>query len=245
MEDTRQARPTPAVENYLAAIYIMERDGETVIGRKLADWLGVSAPTVTVTVRRMIENGWVEMLADKSIHLTDAGREAAIAVVQRHMLVELLLARILGVPWSQVHEEADRIEHSMSAETTARVAHVVEYAQVCPHGNPMPGHEDVTADLLPLLDVEIGIDYTLARIHEEAERNAELMAFLERNQLLPGSRIRLLERVPVNETMTVLCNGKRVVLGLSVARCMWVSEISEPEPDTLPSEHDGGPDVQS
>ncbi|MBC7235616.1 MAG: metal-dependent transcriptional regulator [Chloroflexi bacterium] len=227
MTDSRAGKPTPAVENYLAAIYIMERDGETVIGRKLADWLGVSAPTVTITVKRMIESGWVEMAADKTISLTQAGREAAISVIRRHMLVELLLARILGVPWSQVHEEADRIEHSLSAETAARVARVVDYPDVCPHGNPIPGHEEATADLTPLLQAKLGVEYTLARVHEEAERNSELMAFLERHHLVPGTRIRLLELMPVNETVTVESAGNEVVLGLSVARCLWVSSAEK------------------
>ncbi|GAH40540.1 unnamed protein product, partial [marine sediment metagenome] len=109
-------RPSQTIENYLGVIYTLSRDGETVIGRKLADWLEVSPPTVTATLQRMIRDGWVTMSDDKSIRLTEGGREAATSVIRRHMLTELLLARILGVPWSKVHEEADRMAHGVSAE---------------------------------------------------------------------------------------------------------------------------------
>ncbi len=220
-----QPRPTPTVEDYLGAIYILNRDGETVIGRKLAEWLEVSAPTVTTTVQRMVRDGWVTMSEDKSIHLTETGLKAAASVLRRHMLTELLLAKVLGVPWSRVHEEAHKLEHDFSTETTARVAAVVADPAVCPHGNPLPGHEEATSHLLPLLKAQPGRAYSLARIHEEAEQNPRLMAYLEQHGLVPGTRVTILEIMPFNETVTVSCAGdQEAVLGLSVARMLWVSE---------------------
>ncbi len=217
-----QTRPTPTVEDYLGAIYTLDRDGVPVIGRRLAEWLEVSAPTVTVTIQRMIQGGWVTMAADKSIHLTTSGREAAQSVIRRHMLTELLLAKVLGVPWSQLHEEADRIEHTLSAETAARVAQVVDDPSVCPHGNPLPGHEQVTSDLVLLLDAVPNRRYVLARVHEEIERNRQLMGFLERHGLVPGAEISLIEIIPYNETVTVAIGNREIVLGLAVARNLWV-----------------------
>ena len=102
-------RPTPTIEDYLGVIYTLERDGESVIGARLADWLEVSPPTVTATVKRMVRDGWVTMDRSKEIHLTADGREAAQSLLRRHMLAELLLARILDVPWSQVHQEAEQM----------------------------------------------------------------------------------------------------------------------------------------
>lgn len=220
MEET--VRPTPTVEDYLGAIYTLDRDGEVVIGRKLADWLEVSPPTVTATLQRMVRDGWVTMEDDKSVHLTATGREAASSVLRRHMLTELLLARVLGVPWSQVHAEADRLEHAFSAETTARVAQVVSDPTVCPHGNPLPGREEATRDLVPLLEAEIGQCYVLARIHEEIERSPQLMAFLERNCLIPGAEIQVIEVMAFNETVTVRSQGHDTVLGLAIAHRIWV-----------------------
>jgi len=217
-------KPTRTVENYLGAIYTLDRDGEPVIGRKLADWLEVSPPTVTATVQRMIRDGWVTMSEDKTIHLTKAGREAAASVIRRHMLTELLLARMLGVHWSKVHEEADRMAHGVSAEIADRVANAVKHPLVCPHGNPLPGHEEIIEQLIPLLEIEPGAEYVLARIHEELERNQDLMAYFERRCLLPGAIIKLVEIMDYNQTITVQCGGQDVVLGLSVARKMWVRE---------------------
>ena len=221
-------RPTPTIEDYLGAIYTLNRDDEKVIGRKLAEWMEVSAPTVTATVQRMIRDGWVNMAEDKSIHLTPEGREAAISVLRRHMLTELLLSRILGIPWSKVHEEADRLEHGLSSETAARVAEMMRDTRVCPHGNPMPGHENATDDLLLLVEAEPGRDYLLARVHEQVERNPELMAYLEAHCLIPGAHIRLLSVMSFNETVTVRSGGEDVVLGLSVAQGLWVSEYGTP-----------------
>ncbi|TEU09539.1 MAG: metal-dependent transcriptional regulator [Anaerolineales bacterium] len=221
-------RPSQTIENYLGVIYTLSRDGETVIGRKLADWLEVSPPTVTATLQRMIRDGWVTMSDDKSIRLTQGGREAATSVIRRHMLTELLLARILGVPWSKVHEEADRMAHGVSAEIADRVANAVKHPRVCPHGNPMPGHEEITEPLVPLLEAEPGAEYVLARIHEELERNPDLMAYLERHCLLPGATIVLVEIMDYNDTVTVHCGGHDVVLGLSVAGKVWVRDKGSP-----------------
>lgn len=221
------SRPTPTVEDYLGAIYTLARDGEQVIGRKLAEWLEVSPPTVTVTLQRMVRDGWVVMDEDKSVHLTPQGQEAAASVLTRHMLTELLLARVLGVPWSQVHAEADRLEHALSAETAERLAHVVSDPSVCPHGNPIPGREEVTADLLPLLEAEPGQACVLARVHEEIERDAALMAFLERHCLLPGALITVVEVLPYNETITVRTGVSDAVLGMGVARRLWVQPADQ------------------
>jgi DtxR family Mn-dependent transcriptional regulator len=133
-----------------------------------------------------------------------------------------LLAQVLGIPWSRVHEEADRLEHDLSPETAARVAELLRDAAVCPHGNPMPGREAVTDALIPLLEGIPGQPYALARIHEEIERDRQLMAFLEQSRLLPGVDVQVVEILPFNETVTLCCAGQIVVLGLSVARRMWL-----------------------
>ncbi|MCD6520888.1 MAG: metal-dependent transcriptional regulator [Anaerolineae bacterium] len=169
MDTERVRRPTPTIEDYLGAIYTLSRDGQPVIGRRLAEWLEVSPPTVTATIQRMIRDGWITQAKDKSIHLTPAGLRAAISVVRRHMLTELLLARVLGVSWSKVHEEADRLEHGFSSETTERVAEIVQDSSTCPHGNPLPGHEHLVEAMVPLLEAEIGEEYILARVHEGIE----------------------------------------------------------------------------
>jgi DtxR family Mn-dependent transcriptional regulator len=214
-------RPTPTIEDYLGVIYTLERDGEPVIGARLAEWLEVSPPTVTATVKRMIRDGWVVMDRTKQIHLTPDGRRAAGSVLRRHMLAELLLARMLDVPWSQVHQEADALEHTLSAETVERLAAKLEHPEACPHGNPLPGYEDRLAGLLPLTEAQPGQHLVIRRVHESAEEQPELMAYLEQNGLLPGVEITILQIMPFNETITLECEGETVVLGLAPAALVF------------------------
>ena len=214
-------RPTPTIEDYLGVIYTLERDSEPVIGARLADWLEVSPPTVTATIKRMIRDGWVSMDRSKEIHLTPAGRKAAHSVLRRHMLAELLLARVLDVPWSQVHQEADAMEHTLSPETVERLAAKLEHPETCPHGNPLPGYEDRLAGLLPLTEAQAGQHLVIRRVHESAEEQPELMAYLEQHGLLPGAEITILQIMPFNETITLECAGETVVLGLAPAALIF------------------------
>ncbi len=220
-----QGRPTATVEDYLGVIYTLERDGEPVIGARLVEWMEVSAPTVTATVRRMIRDGWVELDSQKEIRLTDRGREAARSVLRRHMLSELLLARLLDVPWSQVHHEADRMEHTLSGETMARLQERLEDPQTCPHGNPLPGHEGLLSEWIPLTQTEAGDRIIIRRIHESAEESRDLMQFLEDHRLIPHTEATVHQIVPVNGTMSVHVQGELVVLGLPVAEQIHVERV--------------------
>ncbi len=223
-----ELRPTPTIEDYLGVIYTLERDGEIVIGARLAQWIEVSPPTVTATVKRMIRDGWVTMDEAKEIHLTEAGRAAAQSVLRRHMLSELLLARVLGVPWSQVHQEADVMEHSLSPQTADRLMSKLDNPETCPHGNPLPGFEDRIPELVPLSDARTGQRLIVRRVHESAEEQPQLMAYLEETGLLPDAEITVEEIMPWNETVTLECRGQKVVLGM-VAAALVHAELMEQE----------------
>jgi len=222
-------RPTPTIEDYLAIIYVLDRDGEAVIGARLAEWLEVSPPTVTATVKRMIRDGWVTMGASKEIHLTSAGREAARSVLRRHMLAEILLARLLDVPWSRVHEEADAMEHALSPETVERLAAKLDHPETCPHGNPLPGYEDRVGELLSLADAHAGQRLVIRRVHESAEERPDLLEYLEQRGVLPDAEVVVREIMPFNETITLECQGQTVVLGLVPAAYIYAEEVEEPE----------------
>lgn len=217
-------RPTPTIEDYLGVIYTMERDGEIVIGVRLADWLEVSPPTVTATLKRMKRDGWVTMDAAKEIHLTTAGRKAAQSVLRRHMLAELLLARMLDVPWSQVHQEADAMEHTISAETVDRLSAKLDHPETCPHGNPLPGYEAQLQGLVPLSQARVGQRLIIRRVHESAEEKMDLMRYLEQHGLLPGAPVEVRQVMPFNETLVLECQGQEVVLGLVPAALVYAEE---------------------
>ena len=146
----KQIRPTPTIEDYLAVMYIMIRDGESIIAARLAESLEVAPPTVTVTLKRMERDGWIINHGRKGITLTDEGMKAAQSVIRRHMLTEWMLARMLNVPWSRIYKEAHNIEHTISDDIEARMSTNLDDPQLCPHGNPLPGYEHITSEWVPL-----------------------------------------------------------------------------------------------
>jgi DtxR family transcriptional regulator, Mn-dependent transcriptional regulator len=207
---------TPTVEDYLMVIYVMQRDGNEVIGARMAEWMGVSAPTVSTTVKRMVRDGWLT-LDDSRLVLTAQGHQAAAAVLRRHMLSEHLLMRVLGVPWSLIHREAGRLEHTLSDMTTDRMAAVLEDPIACPHGNPLPGHEGMLSDLVALPHVAVGTVCTFVRIDEAGEENRQLLDYLEQNGMMPGSVVTVREVMPFNETLVVRCGERDIILGMAAA----------------------------
>lgn len=218
----KRERPTPTIEDYLGVIYTLERDQEMVISARLAQWMEVSAPTVTATVKRMVRDGWVTVDDRREIHLTAQGMEAAQSVMRRHMLSELLLSRMLDVPWSRLHQEADAMEHTLSRETMERIQERLDDPTTCPHGNPLPGYELLLNEWTPLAEAELGRMVTIRRVHESAEENPELLAFLEANHLMPGAVVTVQEIVPFNQTITVQVGQEQVVLGIGVAEQIYV-----------------------
>jgi DtxR family Mn-dependent transcriptional regulator len=216
--------PTPTIEDYLGIIYTLQRDGEQVIGARLSELLEVSAPTVTITLRRMQRDGWIALTPSKRIELTQAGVESAKAVIRRHMLTEWMLAKILKLPWSKVHEEAHKIEHSISDTVELGLIDKLKDPSQCPHGNPMPGLEAMSEKWQPLAERAVDEVVTIKRIHEFLEDDPELMAFLEANNVLPGEKARILEILPFNSTMTLEINSKSVTLGYEIAKSIYVEK---------------------
>src|SRR5579859_3043180 len=127
------------VEEYLETIYNMSMEGEVVIGARLAQKFRVAPPTVTEMLKRLVRDGYVEMDNKRLVTLTEAGNQAAEAVLRRHRLTERFLVDMLGMQWHQVHEEACRLEHFISGAVEERVIASLNNPTTCPHGNPIPG----------------------------------------------------------------------------------------------------------
>ncbi|GAB4470319.1 MAG: metal-dependent transcriptional regulator [Anaerolineales bacterium] len=210
---------TPTIEDYLSILLVLERDGEPVVGARLAEILGVTPPTVTNTLKRMARDGLIAVDDKSGPQLTELGRKAARSVMRRHMLTEWLLLRMLD--WSKTHSQAHAIEHTVSAELEEALQNNLENPQLCPHGNPLPGFEHVVADWRPLLSFKAGETLIIRRVHELAEQNPELLAFLEEHRVMPGQTALISEVLPFNETITLEIEGQAVTLGYSVARYVF------------------------
>ncbi len=218
------SRPTPTIEDYLTILYVLERDREKAIPARLAESLDVAPPTVTVTLKRMERDGWIIYAGRQGVHLTESGREAACSVMRRHMLMEWMLLSVLGVPWSRLHSEAHQIEHTISEDIEARMRDNLHQPQVCPHGNPLPGYEHVTAGWIPLSQATPGQKLVIRRIHEMAEDRSDLLAYLETNGIIPGATVELYEVLPFIQTLTLHVAGRQATLGLPVARYIFVEQ---------------------
>lgn len=219
-----ETRPTPTIEDYLAIMFIMARDGEDIVAARLAESIGVSPPTVTMTLKRMERDGWIVNERRKGIHLTEEGCRAARSVIRRHMLTEWMLTRNLSVPWSRIHAEAHQIEHVISDDIEAHMQSNLDDPRLCPHGNPLPGYEHITADWIPLTHISPGQSVIICRIHESAEGDPELLVFLEKNQIIPGKRVSITEVLPFNQTVTITMENQEVVLGFAVAQHIYVEK---------------------
>ena len=213
-------RISPTIQDYLSILYILERDGEPVVGARLAELLGVSPPTVTNTLKRMARDGLVTSDPAQGTHLTKAGWQAARTVVRRHMLAEWMLARLLA--WSKTHGEAHEIEHAISQEVEAALIKEFGHPEVCPHGNPLPGHEAAVSALLPLTQAMDGQAVVIQRIHELAEGTPGMLAFLEKNGVVPGQAAQVIQVLPFNQTVLLRVKGKDVSLGFATARFVFV-----------------------
>jgi len=220
------SKPTPTIEDYLGVIFTLSRDGEKVIGARLAELLEVSPPTVTVTLKRMVRDKWVSIDDKKQIHLTPSGEKAARAVIRRHMLTEWLLSRVLNIPWSEIHTEADKLEHSISQDVEERLISTLKDPSACPHGNPMPGQESITENWLPIAEIPEGTRCKIKRIHESIKNDPQSMKFLEENRLFPETIILVQKKNPVKNTLQLGVGRSIINISFDLAKMVFAEKIT-------------------
>src|SRR3954463_13665848 len=173
---------TEAEEEYLQSIFWLQEAGLPMTAANLARAMQLSAPTVHEMVNRLERDGYVRRDAAKRLEFTEDGLEHAQGIVRRHRLIELFLTDVLGIPWDEVHEEAERLEHAMSPVLEARMLAAIGDARTCPHGHPLePGDR---AEGVPLADVEEGAKVKILRFENEAE---DLLHYLKDAGIEPGS----------------------------------------------------------
>ena len=172
---------TVAQEEYLEIMYWLMEAGLPITGANIARAMQVSAPTVHEMLGRLEEDGYISRADDRSVEFTDQGRGEAEAMVRRHRMIERFLTDVLGIPWDEVHEEAERIEHAMSPVLEERMRAAIGDATTCPHGHPIVEGARETGSLLA--DVEVGASVTVLRFENEAE---ELLHYLKAAGLEPG-----------------------------------------------------------
>ncbi|MGH2994314.1 MAG: metal-dependent transcriptional regulator [Solirubrobacterales bacterium] len=165
---------TVAQEEYLEIMYWLEEAGLSMTGANVARAMHLSPPTVHEMIGRLENDGYVTRADDKSLEFTEEGREQARAMVRRHRLIERFLTDVLGIPWDEVHEEAERLEHAMSPVLEERMLAAIGDATTCPHGHPLV--EGVREQGVLLADCAPGARILILRFENEAE---ELLRYLK------------------------------------------------------------------
>lgn len=221
-----EAQISQAIEDYLAAIYVLEREGLPVISARVAEHVGVSPVTMHEMVRRLMRSGYVSVDRKKRLCLTPEGRRVAESVYRRHMLAERLMTDVLGLNWAQAHREAHRFEHVITPLIEERLIELLQHPQTCPHGNPIPGMRvPLVEESVPLSTVAEGSLIEIARISEEAERDSQLLGYLDTHGVKPHTRMLVVQVAPWIGTVMLRRDEDEFPLGLQVATKIYVRPL--------------------
>jgi len=226
------------MEDYLKAIYELQREYGAPVGTStVAEYLDVTAPTVTSMMAKLEERGLLVREKYKGVELTDEGQTVAIEIIRHHRLLEAFLVDHLDYEWTDVHEEADVLEHHISEEFEQRIAERLGDPRVDPHGDPIPGEtleppaEDDTA---PLSAFEVGDRVAVARVRD---RNEDELTYLSDAGIVPGRVLELVEKAPIG-MVTVVHEDGRQGLPEGVAETIRARPVADRDGD----DPDGGDD---
>jgi DtxR family Mn-dependent transcriptional regulator len=213
----------PAVEQYLETVLELEEAGIVPMRARIVERLGVSAPAVSETVKRLEREGYLTLDSERVLHLTPTGRAYATSMLRKHRLAEVLLVDVLKVPWPQVHEEACRLEHAISDNLERHLVELLGDPGTCPHGSSIPGSANAVdpGPLQKLSSVPPGGSCVVRRIDEHLQTLVDRMQELEQLRLLPGQQV--LVDGPEDGQVLLRIDGVRVRVDTAVAAEVYVS----------------------
>ena len=224
---------TAAMEDYLKVIYRITEDGKRATTQAIAERMNVAAPSVTGMIKRLADLKLVEHERYRSVTLTPAGEKAALEIVRHHRLLERYLAEALGYSWDQVHDEAERLEHTISEEFEARIDRALGYPTTDPHGDPIPSAsgsiQAVPDDRLSALAP--GERATISRVDDTSP---DKLRYLGTMGLYPDTEVTVLERQPFGGPLLVRVGGAEHYVGPELADTIHVERTAE-----LVSDEDG------
>jgi DtxR family Mn-dependent transcriptional regulator len=212
---------TVAEEEYLQTLFWLKEAGLPMTGANIARAMQLSAPTVHEMVGRLERDGYITRASDKAISFTASGERHAEEIVSRHRLIERFLTDVLGIPWDEVHEEAERLEHAMSPVLEERMRAAIGDAKTCPHGHPIVAGARIAG--VPLADVEVGASVRVLRFENEAE---DLLHYLKQSGLEPGLEGTLSSAD--DDELVLDAGGRLCAVTRSVAET--VSVLADPSP---------------
>lgn len=211
------------VKHYVETIYYIQHEEDRVRPGRIAEWLGVRPPTVSVTLQRLERDGWISVGADRTVSLTQEGIRLANTAVRVHRLLERWLTDVLGFDWAAADTFAQEIAPGVSDEVADRLDEHLGLPVTCPHGNVIPGRTAPYGQLIALADLPRGDRARIRRISEVAEHDApDLLELLGRNGLVTGAMVAIADDGSSGDAVTVEVGGRTMALGTATARLIWV-----------------------
>jgi DtxR family transcriptional regulator, Mn-dependent transcriptional regulator len=219
--------PTSTVEDYLKAILLEEHGRAGRVGTgQIAGRLGLSPGTVTAMLKALAEDGLVSYEPYNGVRLTESGQQAATRVLRRHRLLEQFLVEVLGLDWTDVHEEADRLEHAVSERLVERIDEMLGFPAADPHGDPIPSAAGTISEQEQPSLVSCSLQTPL-RVARVRDQSPDFLQLVQRRGLRPGSELRVLGRDEAADTVDLeLVGGERLSLGYRAASKILVSALA-------------------
>jgi DtxR family Mn-dependent transcriptional regulator len=212
--------PSATVEDYIKHIYLVSetrKSAEVPMGQ-IAEALGVVPGTATTMVKALSDAGLVEYAPRVGVHLTEPGRKLALHVLRRHRLIEQFLVEVLGFDWSEVHDEAEQMEHVVSDLLLERIDRYLGHPTEDPHGDPIPSAagEMVHGLVETLVECPVRTSVTVARI---SDQDTVFLNYIAEAGLNPGVSLKVSSRSLSAESVEVILadGGERLTLGLGAA----------------------------
>ncbi len=212
---------TVAEEEYLETLFWLFEAGLPMTGANAARAMQLSAPTVHEMLVRLERDGYIARHPGRPIEFTSTGREHAERIVSRHRMIERFLTDVVGVPWDDVHEEAEHLEHAMTPRFEAYVRAAVGDATTCPHGHPIRVGERI--DGVPLADCAVGATITILRLENEAE---DLLHYLKGAGIEPGMQ----GSVAAKDDAQVQLSTDAGATSVTISVAETVSVLADPSP---------------
>jgi DtxR family Mn-dependent transcriptional regulator len=223
--DDQDTRITPAIEDYLKAIYFLQQGDGNVTTSMLGERRGSKPGSVTGMLKKLAEMHLVEYTRYQGVVLTPAGERIALEVIRHHRLLELYLVEALGYSWDEVHEEAEKLEHHISEKLEARIAAHLGNPDVDPHGDPIPSLEGVlpVSNDLRMAKIEVGERARIVRVYDQS---AERLRYLADLGLIPGAEIEVTASAPFDGPLTLRIDDQIHVLDRRLARMIEVERVA-------------------
>jgi DtxR family Mn-dependent transcriptional regulator len=212
-----------SVEDYLKVIYVLESEGSAATTNNIAEMMDVSSASVTNMLKRLAGLNLIEHKSYKGATLTDAGNKIALEILRHHRLLELYLKEIMGYSWDEVHDEAEKLEHHISEQFEDKIAELLNHPTHDPHGDPIPTKDGVMPEMasLPLAVANVDEQYIVGRVKDQ---DPEFLRYLEKIGIIPGVKIRIIEKAPFNGPVQVKLEDEEKTIGFSIAEQIYLVE---------------------